>query len=273
MKWMKAVIITGVVCCLAGIGVMVAGTLMGGDTNIFHSSSEWFYEGAARVFPTGQETELTFDGVRGLKLEVHADFVEVVEESREDGSVRVVWESEDLKSSYQWTQEDGTLKLERRTRPKFFGDRVQGKNLTVYVPDGYRFGEIDIEGKAGSFYAKKLYCDNLKLEADASRIQIESGEISRLDVECSAGLVEVFAPVDGDVNADCRTGQIQVALAGDKDSYNYGLECRAGSITLEGSEDYGSGISWSRLIDNGADRDVDLECKAGEIVISYGEQE
>jgi hypothetical protein len=79
--------------------------------------------------------------------------------------------------------------------------------------------------------------------------------------------VDFSGATSGDVEAECQVGTIKLELVGKKEDYNYNIQCKMGAIKVgdEGS----AALKGKKQTDNGAEKDMDLECKTGAIQVDF----
>lgn len=211
-------------------------------------------------------------GIQELEIEAGPGSMEIREESREDSqdtALRIVHEDGSA-LRYRIYQEEDTLKIELPSRIRDLSGDWRMETLTIYVPAGFRFREVNVETMAGSFYADALYADQLELESKSGSISIKGGRAGNLEVDCMAGAIECLARVERGADADCKAGSLIIAMAEAKDQYNYELDCKTGTITMvEDGEEVFSSLWQKKHIDHGSGKTVELDCAAGEITVQF----
>lgn len=208
----------------------------------------------------------SYQGVRNLDLEICAGTVELCETKEAEADEIIIYHYGGG-NLYEVKQDGRDLEIELpdHTRPS------NGmETLVIGVPVGYSLGELDIEMKAGSFYADMLYADELSMELTAGEISIQDGSVRYLEAEVSAGDIECLAAVSENVGIAVSAGSVDIRMAGEKQDYDYQLQCAGGSIVLEGDEpeEY-SALNGSKRIDNHTGRKVELRSNMGTIIVDY----
>lgn len=286
-KWLKLSAAAGVICCLLGIGVITLGAVMGGgrqimraldrvdgwDEHVEHDISEHFNHssvltpdlpGDSGLQPASEDR---YDNIRSIELEVMENRVELRESDElEAGSVVIAHGDEDG-VRYKILPSGDTLKLKDSRRTSYENAL---ENIILYVPVGFQFTEIEIENYGASFEAEKIFARELSLKVFGGDITIQGGNVRRLDVECNAGDITCRAAVGDEASAECKAGDLYLMMAGAREDYDYKLECRVGSIVLEGDPpmEFGA-LSDERKIDHSTGHEVKLECSAGTITVGY----
>lgn len=289
-KVIRFFLIAGCIIFLIGIGLVTTGFIMGGADSVgsYLTQSgflvEDWYDAGQRSIPAepadwrapleadpGHPVPADAAAVSGIqKLEIEAGLgriklVHVPAEELMEDSIRV-W-GDGNGQGYQIFQEGNHLEI---SLPKPLRRHQEMETLILYVADDMVFEQIEIEVKAGAFYADKIQAESLSLEANAGTIEIEDGYVNRLEIDCNAGEVICRAKADQKIEADCAAGSVELSLAGTKTQYNYELECTTGSIILDAPdrEEY-SGLRKKTQINNQVSSTVELDCKAGSITVYY----
>lgn len=186
---------------------------------------------------------------------------------------------------FQAYLENGTLYIRTTTSSRSWNN-MNSCRVTLYVPEGYHYREADIElgaGElkfesldadkvslgvgAGQITANGLKADSLELEIGMGQIDIKNVKVKDLEAEIGMGNLMVEGAIDGNVDANCSMGNLDLKITGSQQDFNYKLDGAMGNIDL-GSESY-SGLGVSKKIDNGALKNMEIECAAGNITISF----
>ena len=185
-------------------------------------------------------------------------------------------------------ENNGCLTLKDLTKIKFNGSNTY-KNaiMTIYVPTGTVFDNVNIKTGAGRFTVDSLSAATIGFElgagdvtiskliaeksADiqggAGRITISDGAIKNLDFEMGMGQMNLTAALTGDCSLDSGVGEMNVTLLGNKDDYKLDLEKGIGSISVDGDN-----ISNDREIGNGIN-EVEIHGGIGAINVAFRESE
>ena len=133
---------------------------------------------------------------------------------------------------------------------KIFGNNSIGE-ITIRVPKGYVFKEVDLEIGAGQADVDGLYAEELDVEVGAGQVVLKNIDVIHMNAKASAG-------------------QIQAELVGCMEDYNCDIECGVGEILI-GDNSYGGLGKESQIENPGAHRELDIECSVGQIVIEFQE--
>lgn len=134
--------------------------------------------------------------------------------------------------------------------------------LTLYVPKGIVFDDVDITTGAAKLTADALSISSLELKLGAGDVRFESlhvssnadikggtgqitivsGTINDLSLEMGMGELNLTAAVLGDSNLKFGVGESNLTLIGSKDDYKVDVEKGLGSISVDGKDvsDFGS---------------------------------
>ena len=99
----------------------------------------------------------------------------------------------------------------------------------------------------------------------------EDQEFHEVDLEVGAGQIDASGLAAKDYNISVGTGEVLMSLPETETDYSYNIECGMGTVTL-GENSY-SGLGTERKIHNdGAGGEMDIECGAGNVEISFEEE-
>lgn len=134
--------------------------------------------------------------------------------------------------------------------------------LTLYVPNGIVFDDVDITTGAAKLTADALFTGSLKLNLGAGDVRFESlhvsssadikggtgqitvvsGTINDLSLEMGMGELNLTAAVFGESNLKFGVGESNLMLIGSKDDYKVDVEKGLGIISVDGKNvsDFGS---------------------------------
>ncbi len=160
--------------------------------------------------------------------------------------------------------------------------------ITLYVPENYTFEEVEVELGAGLLDLGTLTADKMALEAGAGQItgngistdklEIEVGvgsilldqvQTAKLSGEVGMGNLEISGAVSEKADLECSMGNIFLELEGDQQDFNYDIQGAVGNVTI-GDRSYG-GIAKEQKINNGALKNIKVECAMGNIEVLFGE--
>ena len=178
------------------------------------------------------------------------------------------------------SQDDGTLII---NEDKSFSSKVNGKKLTLYIPEGTQFEKASISTGAGAVNIGSLFADTLKLDLGAGQvlidelkvtgkadidggageIRIDNAEINDLDIDLGLGSLRFTGKLTGDCDFDLGIGETRLTLLGNSDDYRIKLDKGLGEARIGGNK-----VSSGTVYGSGANR-LDIEGGIGEIRIDF----
>lgn len=123
--------------------------------------------------------------------------------------------------------------------------------LYLYIPANAKLEMVELQLGAGSMEVKELQTDDLQVSVEAGKLLVN---------ELSAETISV----------NCTAGNVQLAVLGKEDTFNYVLKSTAGNIAL--NQTLYSGIKEETTIENGADKLMNLNCAVGNIEVNFTER-
>ena len=221
-----------------------------------------------------------------LGEEIHVKYGEVLVLDSDTDQIEISVDAP-KRNKYECRKEGDTLILKDQTSRHFLrtGIRNETVTVTICIPEGKLFDEVELSTNAGSVtLTHALSAEEIDLSVDAGELTAEtvmaSGELSldvgagrmeigqfaaaALDAECGMGEFDLCGTVAREACAKCGMGQIDLTLNGREEEYNYEISCGMGDVSVNGDRAT-SGLSAKRTINNGAEKNVKLDCGMGRI--------
>lgn len=148
--------------------------------------------------------------------------------------------------------ENDTLIIKHETKNykiSFGGNSNVNCEVTIYIPEGAEFGQVEIETDLGNVEFKTaLICDELNITADLGNVEMKNVEAQNLDIQADLGNVEIkdssFGTVHieadlGDVSLkDCKFDTAEItndlgAIEVDGEFNNLTAECSLGALDVK----------------------------------------
>lgn len=202
------------------------------------------------------------NGVENLKVDAGGCEFQIVPSSDDAFWLQVQGDNK-LKANVKGDTLCITAERNGKAGATIFGSPV----VTLFVPYGFKFDEVELELGAGRIVIEELYADRAKIEVGAGDLTVESMDVGKLDCQVGLGNMELTGVINGNVKAECSMGNITLKLYNDKKDFNYKLECAMGNLELNGRR-Y-TGIANAEKIDNGARQEMNLECAMGNIEVIF----
>jgi hypothetical protein len=205
-----------------------------------------------------QTYEITSD-IHSLDIQINAaDFkIELGDEFSVESNLKYLSVSE----------KDGVLKIVDEAKSS---SNYSNAVLTLYVPNGIVFDDVDITTGAAKLTVDALSTSSLELklgagdvrfeslnasaevdiEGGAGQITIVSGTLNDLSLEMGMGELNLTAAVLGDSDLKFGVGESNLTLIGTKDDYKVDIDKGIGNITVDGKTvtDFGSSGNGQRQI-------------------------
>lgn len=251
------------------------------DTGIYDIDDATMFDKGRDVYKGDVDKYCPGGGIRHLDVEVGGCSFET--EVSDDDNIYL-----EVKSAhkFQGFVKDGTLYIKAANGSLTNWSDVSDFRIILYLPEDYRFDEADVSmgaGKmrlvgldvreasldvgAGQITVEDVCADELEISIGAGEIALENMEVYRLDVTVGMGYFAADGAINGSAQIECSMGNVEMELDGAQKDFNYQLEGSMGNIDL-GNESF-SGFSQERDIDNGADKDMEVECSMGNITIKF----
>lgn len=184
--------------------------------------------------------------------------------------------------------EEGTLYVKSITSSRRWSQPKNSK-ITLYVPDSCSFEKADIELGAGTLKFDELNAKQAFLEVGAGQIEISRAEVQELEAnvglgrivlqdmnivsleaEIGMGELEARGAVTKKADVTCSMGNVQMTIDGREEDFNYKLEGGMGNMDVGGMSH--GGLGFERTVDNGADKEMALECAMGNVNVEFSEK-
>ena len=239
----------------------------------------------AEMVQIDEDRSYSAQDVKRLNLVLGAGFFTVREKEVSDGNIEIhvkgVGECETF-------VKDQTLYVEgfKGIDIAVFGHTKFENQITIEIPAGMKFEEVDVEIGAGVMDISSCETGGLSAEIGAGELllrDIKAGEFSaeigaghmdaqnvtvqEADLIVSMGECIYNGIIKRELDAECDMGNMELMLEGNREDYNYEIECSAGNIEVDKSSWHALGMEKS--INNGAAGTIDLTCNMGNITVSF----
>ena len=157
--------------------------------------------------------------------------------------------------------EGNTLTLEEEISIK------EHLELEIYIPAGV-LREIEIEAINGAIAADSIVADNVSIDIDNASVNIQELVVeNKAELQINAGEMVIGYYEGSNLDVECAVGAMMIVCEGNKNDYNYNLECGVGEIIM-GDEIY-SGLGQEIHVKNGGNKLIEAECAMGQIQIEF----
>ncbi len=229
------------------------------------------------------EAQQSLDGVRELNLILGAGSLVLKEKDASDGMMDIYVQG---RGECDYRVNDGTLYIEGFKGIKTIGTDLSENIITLVIPKGTVFEELDIEVGAGVMEVTGAGAKEIDASIGAGELSLYQVESEELSVEVGAGRIEANNMISkdisvtvgmgegiyegtasGNVEVEADMGNIEFSLQENQDSFNYDIECDMGSVEIGGSGF--SGMGREQRVNNHASKEFEVSCNLGNINISF----
>jgi len=233
---------------------------------------EWLENEFGTVVKAGEgyhDVRLAGNEVRELEIDVKAASLEIVRDDRIDGITIV--DGSKLLDVYHSVDED-TLSLEIKKKDKYETlSKTDEAKLVLRIPAHMVFDEVNINLNAAAMEVERLEAKELGLDLNASGAAIQELNAGVFDVENDAGSLWAYGTIEQKMEVDCNAGATEIQINGSYDDFNYEVDCKVGAIHL-GNREYSGLKSAVLLKQEGAQKEIDLNCNVGTVDIQFDEK-
>jgi hypothetical protein len=222
------------------------------------------------------------------KLDIDLKYGSLKVEKTDGNTCKVVAES--VVKGFSCKEKDGTLIIEDNISNAInFGfDDDYDPTITLYIPQGSSYEDVDIDVGAGyvnasdintkdlsidigagEFEGNKINAKDAKLSVGAGHLLIEEFVTDTVKLDCGTGKMEVYGNVQSDSNIDCGIGDIVLSVANAESSYDYDIDCGIGNVSV-GDNSFG-GIATEKTIDNNSGNEMKIDCGVGNVEVIFNE--
>ena len=179
------------------------------------------------------------------------------------------------------TEKSGTLEISEENLP--FGTSFNGVQVTITLPEGFTFEDVDMETGAGRVEISALSTETLSLElgagetvidaltvqtrgfisTGAGKLTIRDGQMRDLSLDQGVGKLELTGLLTGRCQADLGVGSAEFTLLGSRADYTISLDKGLGNATVDGEA-----LSDGAIVGNGQHY-LDISGGVGSIAIRF----
>ncbi len=220
-------------------------------------------------------------GVDELNLAIGGSMVEI--KKSDDENIYIEGESVGKMQAYV---EEGVLYV-KSVRPANLMDEVKNSTITLYLPrENSALERLDVSLGAGQLKLTNLAVQDTVASIGAGQLLLEEMALGTLEVSLGAGelrtghvTVETLVASIGAGNMDfsgeifssaqitCSMGNVSMELEGEKEDFNYQINCVAGNMEIDGDNYAGAAVD--KYIDNGAAKYMEINCSMGNVEVDF----
>ncbi len=231
------------------------------------------------------EHHIETEGIKELDVSLGAGICTISEKDEADGLIDLYVNG---KGGFDFYIKDNTLYVEGFKGNQLFNVNQIDNEMTLRIPKGMGFEEMDLEIGAGIMEIENLKAKELDAVIGAGELNLNKAEIVDFSVEIGAGNLvagdmhvwEADLEVDlgncsyegvieQELDAECNMGSMDFLLKGKEKDHNYEIECSAGNVEINGWEF--TALGTEKYVNNGAATTFELTCSMGNITLDFAE--
>ncbi len=243
------------------------------DDNFIFDDNHEIYKGKIDKEFSQEINDLNFD-VGGCEFEIKESV---------DNAFRIEGKNVEKLQAYV---ENNTLYIKTiTTKWKNISSFKSNCIITLSIPKGYKFNEVDMSFGAGDVELGYIAASKVELEIGASdvrgsivaeevkasvgagQLQIEEMEITNLEVSAGAGSFYGSGRINGNAEISCSAGSAELELDAEFEDYNYDVECTASQVSI-GDRSY-TKMSEDFQINNESMREITLDASMATIDVYF----
>lgn len=229
------------------------------------------------------EFQIPLEGISKWEIVLGAGSFIIEEKEENDGYMDITVKGV---GSCDYRVEGSTLYMEGFKGLPLFGNGGIENVITVGLPAGSKFTEVDAQVGAGIMNIQTLQTSSLEAEIGAGELLMVQVGAEELSAEIGAGRMEAFATevrdaeltvsmgecifegsITGNLEAECDMGNIELLLSGSEKEHNYEIECAAGNVEV-GQYSFAA-LAAEKSIQNKASSNFEISCNMGNIEIMF----
>lgn len=211
------------------------------------------------------DTVTAYEGVGELDIELAGMGIRVAPYDGESIIVDTSGCRADIQDKINVWQDGRELKVEMEDRGSL--STQDTGVMYISVPQGTYFSKVSADARAGLIEIEGVEAGKLSVSADAGEVVIRSFSAEKVEADCGVGQIILEGEVTHEAEMNCDMGAIQCRLPGEREAYDYEIDCDLGSVTVDG-ESYSSFHNKIKE-DNGNGCKIEADCNLGSIEILF----
>ena len=281
-KFTKSILLTALIVLVLGSVFFAIGAAMGGIDQLnkkgiinigkgtFNITSFSFKDKSKPSEVSGtlssELTALPYNKSDIKKLKISTGASEVAIKESADDKVYIACDSTSFNLIHKL--ENGTLTIENDTHNiSVFNFDISSAKIEIQLPKDIDFEDIDLDIAAGELVCMPLCGNDISLDVAAGNAEMDSLKCKKLEANVGAGNLTISLLDASDVELDVGMGNADIELVGTEKDYNFDIDASMGNIEIGGNSS--PVLASSKVIDNHADRNIELECGMGNITVTF----
>ena len=151
-----------------------------------------------------------------------------------------------------------------------FGNCNSAGEVKIYIPRDTMLEEINMDLGVGDLNLESInVSETVNINAGTGDIDIRDMKAETLNIDCGAGDVELKNMDTAKLDIDCGCGDTSIEMAGREQDYAIDLSAAMGDIEI-GNVSY-SGLGTDVLLNEGASKNIFIDCALGSVDVSFEE--
>ena len=250
---------------IAGATLCFAAYLGGADTSVSYGDLQIGVHGITfgmRDYDNGDYIKETKELEAFDQLDIDVDSMDFEIKTGDRYKMEAIYYKE---NKFSYEVKDGELVIEQDANHHvLFGLNSQVGKLTLYIPQGKSFNEVDINVGIGETLIQNVTTKALELKGGVGEIVMENLVSYDTNAKIGVGEVRIQGDLKGKTSIKGGVGSLQLELVGREEDYNYDIEKGLGETTINNQHYEGFGNTSQN---NGAANEISIKAGVGEIKV------
>ncbi|MCH1984299.1 DUF4097 domain-containing protein [Ruminococcus sp. OA3] len=254
----KGIFIACGILMIAGIGLGLAGFIMGGTFE--GVSVPFYYRGISGLSAniTGAASAEA-EGIRRIRVDMKAGKFEIEHGNFEEIQV----DADQSRTKVNVSTEGDTLVVSSKGR---WGSK--GGVARIYLPDNMELKSAELNIKGGSLETDRLTAQEVTVDAGGGEFVCDGLiKAEEASFEVGAGAISIALLESSESDFDCSAGRIECTMTESMADYYFSGECSLGRLSYGDQE-------WHvnddiEIGSEAAKRTIDAKCSVGDITIDF----
>ncbi len=291
-KWIKIIVVTGVIMLVLGSITALAAMGLGARPGVVNfsrgrvnyiSTDDWDSweeswegwrdrrerrrdgEGSEEDSFSAAAQKVEAEHIRKVDVELYGGEVEII--SAEEAQIQFSVEEQAEKRGVYVYQEDGELKVrQRREEFKRFSGEPYGL-VQIKIPETMMLDKLECEMDTGVCMIENISARSMDLSTDVGEIEVKGASAGELDASVEVGTLFYEGNVDMRLEGECGIGQLTFRLKGEETDFSYSIETGMGTVKIGQSQYDGIGVHVNESFNAG--KQMELENGTGSIEVEF----
>ena len=232
----------------------------------------------------GKTYQVPAEGINNMELKLGAGTFIISEKEEADGMIDITVSG---KGRFDYQTKKDTLLVEGFKGQKWgIWNEANDNLVTIYVPKGSRFHEVELETGAslvdiitvkidkldaavgaGELFISNIEMEDISVEIGAGKLEAENVSAKEAEFNVGVGECSYSGAITGKLDLECGMGNVDFMLKGRETDHDYEIECNMGNIDV-GSYS-ATALASEKRINNNARSKFDIACNMGNVSIQF----